>query len=133
MNAALSVTSTPTPKASAAELGGHRLGELAVEVADRDPGALMRQRSRGRVADATRPAGDRDDLAGQRPRLPLLCLSMVMTRRTSLRSRWRGAIAQMADQELGLVADGVLERLSEVDVEVADRVALDLSSGAVAA
>src|SRR5207302_8514966 len=35
---------------------------------------------------------------------------------------------QMADQELGLVADCVLERLTEVDVEVADRIALDLAA-----
>jgi hypothetical protein len=34
----------------------------------------------------------------------------------------------MADQELGLVADGVLERLAAVNVEVADRIALDLAA-----
>src|SRR5439155_21409627 len=34
----------------------------------------------------------------------------------------------MADQKLGLVGHGVLERLAEVDVEMADRVALDLAA-----
>ena len=34
--------------------------------------------------------------------------------------------AQVTDEELGLVGDGVFERLSAVDVEVADGVALDL-------
>jgi hypothetical protein len=34
---------------------------------------------------------------------------------------------QMANQKLGLVADGMLEGLPEVDVEVAHRIALDLS------
>ena len=52
-----------------AELGGHLSGEIAVEIADGDPSALMRQRSRSRVADAARPTGDRDDLVGQRARL----------------------------------------------------------------
>src|SRR5438876_940662 len=35
---------------------------------------------------------------------------------------------EVADQELGLVADGVLERFAAVDVEVADRVAPDLTA-----
>ena len=57
------------PEGVPAELGGHLVGEIAVEIADRDPGALTRQRLRRRVADAARPTGDRDDLVGQRARL----------------------------------------------------------------
>ena len=60
-----------------AELGGHLVGEIAVEIADRDPGALTRQRLSRRVADAARPTGDRDDLVGQRARPTSLRLRMV--------------------------------------------------------
>src|SRR2546423_12709509 len=44
---------------------------------------------------------------------------------------WRSSSSrhvQVTHEKLGLVADGVLKRLSEVDVEVADRVALDLAA-----
>ena len=45
------------------ELGRGLVGELAVEVADRDLGPLARQRGRGRLADSTGAARDRHDLA----------------------------------------------------------------------
>ena len=57
-----SVTSSSRPIGLAAELGRRLLGERLVEVADRDPGALARQRGRGRLADPAGAARDRHDL-----------------------------------------------------------------------
>ncbi len=54
----------------AAELGRRLLGQLAVEVADRDLGALAHQRLSGGLADPPCAAGDRHYLAVQRTRLP---------------------------------------------------------------
>ena len=61
-----SVTSSAQRDRAAAELGGRLLGELDVDVADRDLGALPHERGGGRAADAARAARDRDDLAGER-------------------------------------------------------------------
>ncbi len=47
------------------------LGQLEVEVSDRDAAALADQCRRGRLADPPRAAGDRHDLATEG--LPLLC------------------------------------------------------------
>src|SRR5207253_2422950 len=58
------------PEGVTAELGGNLHRKIAIEIADRDAGAVVRQRSRGCEADAARPAGDRDHLIGQRPGLP---------------------------------------------------------------
>ena len=55
---------------AAAEAGGRRLGQLQVEVADRDAAALADQRGGGCLADPPGSAGDRHDLASEV--LPLL-------------------------------------------------------------
>ncbi len=49
----------------APELGCHRSGEVAVEVADRQGGSLSCERAGRRGADAAGGAGDHDDFAGQ--------------------------------------------------------------------
>src|SRR5205807_6909124 len=48
-----------------ADLAGHLLGEVRVEVADRQPRALAHEGLGGASPDAAGAAGDRDDLAGE--------------------------------------------------------------------
>jgi hypothetical protein len=55
---------------AAAQLSRRALGQLEIEVADRDAAALAHQCRRGRLADPPRTAGDRHDLATEG--LPLL-------------------------------------------------------------
>ena len=81
----------------AAELGGGLLGQLAVEVADRDLRALAHQRPRGRLADPARAAGDRDDLAtaANAPARAICCFLLVGSARRSrgLRAAYGAASA----------------------------------------
>ena len=51
---------------AAAELAGGLLRELEVQVADRDPRSPAHQRGRGRLADPSGAARDRDDLTSYR-------------------------------------------------------------------
>ncbi len=56
------------PERAGAELGGDRFRRLTVEVADRYPGSLTRQRQGGGAADAAAATGDGNDFSGERAR-----------------------------------------------------------------
>ena len=73
----------------AADLGCGALGKLAVQVADRDLGALQHQRPRGRPPDPASTAGDRHDLALQHARLRCHRNSLSSVERRSRRLRAR--------------------------------------------